>query len=216
MLKMINLKKAFRVCLLMILFVTSSLWAQENQIAEKSVSKTYELNDLEPSLIFSRAESWFSNENNGENNIIESVDPEKKELVVKGETKVLYKNIGKELYPKRSGMAEVLDAYFGHLIEIKVNETSYTITYSVTDMRKEMYGKEDVFFECVNFIEVDKEDLDAYNEDMNKLLKANLVFKKRRDIFMENSPAQFAEVNSFLLSEGETNIFSLNETVVGN
>lgn len=213
---MINLKKIFRICLLMIVFLASSLQAQESEIAEKSVSKTYDLNGLEPSLIFSRAESWFTNEVNGENNVIESVDPKNKELLVKGETKVLYKNIGKELYPKRNGMAEVLDAYFGHLIEIKVNDDSYTITYAVTDMRKEMYGKEDVFFECVNFIEVDKDDLDNYNDDMNKLLKANLVFKKRREIFMENSAAQFEEVNTFLLSEGETNIFSLNETVVGN
>ncbi|MGI9531525.1 DUF4468 domain-containing protein [Lutimonas sp.] len=213
---MIKLKKVLRICLLMILFFSGALMAQESQIAKKSVSKTYDLNGLKPSLIFSRAETWFTNEVNGENNVIESVDPESKELLVKGETKVLYKNIGKELYPKRSGMAEVLDAYFGHLIEIKVGEDSYTITYAVTDMRKEMYGKEDVFFDCINFIEVDKDALKNYNDDMNKLLKANLVFKKRRDIFLENSPAQFEEVNTFLLSEGETNIFSLNETVVGN
>jgi len=177
------------------------------------VSKTFELNDLNPSLILSRAESWFGNENNGEKNVIESLSPENKELIVKGETKALYKNIGKELYPKRNGMAEVLDAYFGHLIEIKIDEASYTVKYTVTDMKKEMYGREDVFFECVNFKEINDEELQNYNDNMNKLLKANLVFKKRREIFTENSKLQFEEVSNFLLNQGEVNIFSINEAI---
>ncbi len=213
---MINHIKGLKVGLIMLLFLSSYLHAQDSQIAKKSVSKTFELKGLSPSLIFSRAESWFSDENNGENNVIKSVSPENNELVVQGETKVLYKNIGKELYPKRNGMAEILDAYFGHLVEIKIDESSYSITYTVTDMKKEMYGKQDVFFECVNFIEINEKDLASYNQDMNKLLKANLVFKKRREIFMENSRLQFEEVNNFLLNEGEVNIFSLNEAVTDN
>ncbi len=213
---MINHIKGLKAGLIVLLFLSSYLHAQDSQVAKKSVSKTFELKGLSPSLIFSRAESWFSDENNGDNNVIKSVSPENNELVVQGETKVLYKNIGKELYPKRNGMAEILDAYFGHLVEIKIDESSYSITYTVTDMKKEMYGKQDVFFECVNFIEINEKDLASYNQDMNKLLKANLVFKKRREIFMENSRLQFEEVNNFLLNEGEVNIFSLNEAVTDN
>jgi hypothetical protein len=211
--KMTNHIKGLRLSFLLILCLTSYVHAQNSLIEEKSVSKTFELNDLSSSLILSRAESWFGNENNGEKNVIETLSSENKELVVKGETKVLYKNIGKELYPKRNGMAEVLDAYFGHLIEIKIDEASYTITYTVTDMKKEMYGKEDVFFECVNFKEINEEELQNYNDNMNKLLKANLVFKKRREIFTENSKLQFEEVSNFLLNEGEVNIFSINEAI---
>ncbi len=210
---MTNYIKGLRLSFLLILFLTSYVQAQNSLIEEKSVSKTFELNNLSPSLILSRAESWFGNENNGEKNVIETISPENKELVVKGETKVLYKNIGKELYPKRNGMAEVLDAYFGHLIEIRIDEESYTVTYTVTDMKKEMYGREDVFFECVNFKEINEEDLQNYNDNMNKLLKANLVFKKRREIFTENSKLQFEEVSNFLLNEGEVNIFSINEAI---
>ncbi len=198
---------------LLILFLTNYVHAQNSLIEEKSVSKTFELNDLSSSLILSRAESWFGNENNGEKNVIETLSAENKELVVKGETKVLYKNIGKELYPKRNGMAEVLDAYFGHLIEIKIDEASYTVKYTVKDMKKEMYGREDVFFECVNFKEINEEELKNYNDNMNKLLKANLVFKKRREIFTENSKLQFEEVSNFLLNAGEVNIFSINEAI---
>jgi len=197
----------------MILFLTSFVHAQSSQIEEKSVSKTFELNGLSPSLILSRAESLFQNEDNGENNVVETLNSESQELIIKGETKVLYKNIGKELYPKRSGMAEVLDAYFGHLIHIKVEEDSYSINYTVTDMKKEMYGREAIFFECVNFEEINKEEVEAYNKDMNKLLKANLVFKKRREIFMENSTSQFEEVSNFLLNAGEVKIFSINEAI---
>ena len=213
---MINHMKGLKAGLIMLLFLSNYCHAQDSHVATKSVSKTFELNGLSPSLIFSRAETWFGDENNGENNVIKTVSSENKELLVEGETKVLYKNIGKELYPKRNGMAEILDAYFGHLVEIKIDESSYSITYTVTDMKKEMYGKQDVFFNCVNFIEINEKDLTAYNHDMNKLLKANFVFKKRREIFMENSRLQFEEVNNFLLNEGEVNIFSLNEALTDN
>ena len=80
-------------------------------------------------------------------------------------------------------------------------------------MKKEMYGREAIFFECVNFEEINKEEVEAYNKDMNKLLKANLVFKKRREIFMENSTSQFEEVSNFLLNAGEVKIFSINEAI---
>ena len=210
---MINPRKKLNIGLILILFLTSLVHAQNSQIEEKSVSKKFSLNGLSPSLVLSRAESWFENEDNGEKNVVESLNPEKKELIVKGETKVLYKNIGKELYPKRSGMAEVLDAYFGHIIEIHIDDDYYEITYTVTDMKKEMYGREEIFYKCVNFEEINEEDLEAYNDNMNKLLKANLVFKKRREIFMENSKSQFEEVSNFLLNAGEVNIFSINEAI---
>ena len=205
--------RGLKLSFIMLLFLSGFLQGQNSQIGEKSVSKSFDLNGLSPALIFSRAESWFSNENNGGNNVIESSNTDNKELVVTGETKVLYKNIGKELYPKRSGMAEVLDANFGHIIEIKIEEDTYTITYSVTDMKKEMYGREEIFFQCVNFKEINESDLENYNDNMNKLLKANFVFKKRREIFMDNTKSQFEEVSNFLLSEGEVNIFSINEAI---
>ena len=210
---MINPCKKLKISFIVILFLTSLVHAQNSQIEEKSVSKKFSLNGLSPSLVLSRAESWFENEDNGEKNVVESLNPEKKELIVKGETKVLYKNIGKELYPKRSGMAEVLDAYFGHMIEIHIDDDYYEISYMVTDMKKEMYGREEIFYKCVNFEEINEEDLEAYNDNMNKLLKANLVFKKRREIFMENSKSQFEEVSNFLLNSGEVNIFSINEAI---
>lgn len=205
--------RGLKLSFMMLLLLSGFLQGQNSQIGEKSVSKSFDLNGLSPALIFSRAESWFSNENNGGNNVIESSNTDNKELVVTGETKVLYKNIGKELYPKRSGMAEVLDANFGHIIEIKIEEDTYTITYSVTDMKKEMYGREEIFFQCVNFKEINENDLENYNDNMNKLLKANFVFKKRREIFMDNTKFQFEEVSNFLLSEGEVNIFSINEAI---
>lgn len=210
---MINHIKGLKIGFIMILFLSNCLQAQDSQIGEKSVSKTFSLNDLSPSIVLSRAESWFENRDDMEKNVIEKLNTASQELIVKGETKVLYKNIGKELYPKRSGMAEVLDAYFGHIIEVKIEEDTYSISYTVTDMKKEMYGREDIFFQCVNFEQINEDDLKNYNDNMNKLLKANLVFKKRREIFMENSKSQFEEVSNFLLSEGEVNIFSINEAI---
>ena len=38
-------------------------------------------------------------------------------------------------------------------------------------MKKEMYGREDIFFQCVNFEEINEDDLKVYNDNMNKLIK---------------------------------------------
>ena len=138
---MINPRKKLKISFILILFLTSLVYAQNSQIEEKSVSKKFSLNGLSPSLILSRAESWFENEDNGEKNVVETLSLEKRELIVKGETKVLYKNIGKELYPKRSGMAEVLDAYFGHMIEVHIDED----TYSEIKLHGDRYEERDVW-----------------------------------------------------------------------
>lgn len=205
-------KKTTSFILFLLLF-SSLIYAQKSIIEETSLSKQFEINELSKSVILTRAEAWFSNEENAEKNQIETLDKENGVIVINGITEVLYKNIGKELYPKRSGMAEVLEARFGHQMKVKVNEDQYEITYTVVDMKEEMYKKEELFFDCINFETINEEHLEAYNKAMNKLLKANLVFKKRREVFMENSRSQFEEVSAYLLREGETNIFSLNEAI---
>lgn len=201
--------------LLTILF-SGSHYAQERIVGEKHISKRYEMGDLNKSVMLSKAANWFKDEERAETNNVETMDVEKGLLEVSGETKVLYRNIGKELYPKRSGMAEVLEARFGHLIEVSVNDGYYDISYKVTEMKEEMYKKQELFFDCVNFEQIDESKLKTYNKAMDKLLKANLVFKKRREIFADNTMAQFEEVSSFLLNEGEVYIFSLNEAITAD
>ena len=204
--------RKLKLTVILILFVVVT-YAQKSIIEERSVSKQFAIKEMNKSMILSRAEAWFTNEVNAEKNEVESIDKESGIIVINGVSEVLYKNIGRELYPKRSGMAEVLEARFGHQMKVKVNENDYEITYTVIDMKEEMYKKEDLFFACVDFESLKEENLEAYNKAMNKLLKANLVFKKRRELFMDNSKFQFEEVSGFLLTEGETNIFSLNEAI---
>ena len=190
--------------------------AQEIELEEKSITKHYTYENLEPKLVLSRAEQWFNSDENSEEFEIVSLDKNKGEMLVEGSTKVLYKNLGKDLYPKRSGMAEVLEASFGNKIRIKAEDGGYSISYEVVDMKQEMYKMEDLFFECVDFKSIEEENLKEYNKAMNKLLKANLVFKKRREIFTENSKSQFEEVSTYLLNAGETIIFSLNEVILSD
>jgi hypothetical protein len=206
--------KVFKISMLMFFLFSFFIQAQESQIEEKSISKHYASENLESALVLSRAEQWFSREENSEQFEIVSLDQKKGEMLVEGSTKVLYKNMGKELYPKRSGMAEVLEASFGNMIRIQTETGGYTITYEVIDMKQEMYKMEDLFFNCVDFKSIDQENLKEYNKAMNKLLKANLVFKKRREIFTENSKSQFEEVSNYLLNAGEVTIFSIHEGIV--
>lgn len=187
--------------------------AQETSIEEKSISNYYKSENLTTDLILSRAEKWFNNDDNSEEFEILTLDKKTGEIIAEGITKVLYKNLGKELYPKRSGMAEVLEANFGNKIRVQAEKGGYSISYEVIDMKQEMYKMEDIFYDCVNFNTIDEEKLKEYNKAMNKLLKANLVFKKRREIFTGNSESQFEEVSSYLMNEGEVTIYSINEAI---
>lgn len=204
--------KYFNIPAIVMLLMSTICQAQERKIEEKSISKHY-VSSLESNLILSKAEQWFTSKENSEQFEIVSLNQNNGELLIEGSTKVLYKNIGKELYPKRSGMAEVLEAAFGNKIKIQTDKEGYMITFEVTDMKNEMYKMEDLFFNCVNFKAIEEEDLKPYNKAMNKLLKANFVFKKRRDIFAENSRGQFEEVSSYLLNDGELNLFSIHEAI---
>lgn len=208
--------RKFKISVFVFLLFPFFSQAQESEIEEKSITKHYTTENLEPTLVLSRAEQWFNNDENSEVFEIVSLDKNKGELLVEGSTKVLYKNLGKDLYPKRSGMAEVLEASFGNKIRVKAEDGGYSISYEVVDMKQEMYKMEDLFFECVDFKSIEEENLKEYNKAMNKLLKANLVFKKRREIFTENSKSQFEEVSTYLLNAGETIIFSLNEVILSD
>lgn len=208
--------RKFKISVFVFLLFPFFSQAQESEIEEKSITKHYTTENLEPTLVLSRAEQWFNNDENSEVFEIVSLDKNKGEMLVEGSTKVLYKNLGKDLYPKRSGMAEVLEASFGNKIRVKAEDGGYSISYEVVDMKQEMYKMEDLFFECVDFKSIEEDNLKEYNKAMNKLLKANLVFKKRREIFTENSKSQFEEVSTYLLNAGETIIFSLNEVILSD
>ncbi|WKK65658.1 hypothetical protein [Lutimonas zeaxanthinifaciens] len=210
-----NKMKTIQILTYLSLLFSIPCLGQQSVITERSIEKTYDKDNLEASVILSRAEQWFGAEENAETYKIEVLDKNQGTLSANGVSPVLYKNIGTELYPKRSGMAEVLEADFGNRVSLRIDEGGYTIRYEVTDMKKEMYHREDLFYDCVGFEEIDEEALAAYNESMNKFLKANLVFKKRREKFRASSRSQFEEVSSYLRNEGELTIFSLHEAIQG-
>ena len=194
--------------ILFCLLVINLMQAQDYLIEEKSVSRVFQAEGLSKSEIMSRMESWYSNTERTPHDTIETLDLDKGFMRVKGEVKVLYKNIGTELYPKRSQMADVLEAKFKHTIEMDIEDNAYVVKYYLNEMVKEMYGREAEFFDCINFVEIDKEALDNYNHSMGKVLKMNFVFKKRREIFFDNSETQFQEVSSFILNEAQVNMFA--------
>lgn len=201
------------VVVLMMLF-TGILNAQNEQIEAKSVTQVFDAEGINKAQIFTRITDWFAKEENAANNEIAETDKENGRIVAKGVVKVLFKNIGTELYPKRSGMAEVLESKFNYLVTIDIVDNAYTVTYTLLEMRKEMYGQEETFFNCINFIEIDEEALEQYNKSMEKVFKRNFVFKNKREIFFENSKSQFQEVNGFILNDVQVYMYSLHEEVL--
>lgn len=208
----IIMKKIY-ITILFMNFLGGIINAQEMKIAGKSLSKSFENKEADKSVVLLRVQEWFNREADPENDKVIVYDTDKGEMSMTGQTEVLYKNIGKEMYPKRTGMAEVLEAKFGYKVDVQVSEDIYEITYTVTDMKDEMYKKQELFYDCINFEQIDEMSLESYNKAMEKLLKANLVFKKRRNIFTDNSRHQFEEVSNFLLGEGEVIIFSINDAI---
>ena len=206
--------KKLRLLIVLIIVMTSFTYAQNDLVEAKSLTEVYEANGISKQEIFLRINNWFAKEENVVNNEITVADSKNGHLEVKGVVKVLFKNIGTDLYPKRSGMAEVLEAKFNYMMTIDIVENQYMVNYTLTDMIKEMYGQEETFFNCINFVEIDDTALEDYNKSMEKVFKRNFVFKKKREIFFDNSMAQFQEVSSYILNDAQVNMFALHEDVI--
>ena len=183
--------------------------AQEYLIDGKTATIVYEVPDKSKSDLHQAALQWFDKEDSASEYIIESNDISAGIIRISEVNQVYYKNIGKLMYPKRSGMAEMLSGDFSYDIELVFEDETYMVRYALTGMEKEMYGRDELFYECIDFEEIDEEALEEYNDSMNKLLVMNAVFKKRRDIFKENSKSQFEDASQNILNSMTSNMGSL-------
>lgn len=197
---------------LLILFITfcsESALAQEYLIEGKSATIVYQVPGRSQEELFTGALEWFRDEERASRYTIKQSDPKAGTLEVEEVSQVFYKNIGQLMYPKRSGMAEMLSGDFSYHIDLVFEDGTYMVKYELTGMAKEMYGRDELFYECIDFEEIDENALEAYNESMNKLLLMNAVFKKRRDIFRENSRSQFEDASQNVLNAMTSNMGSL-------
>jgi len=193
----------------LVFLVAPRLNAQEYLIEGKSATIVYEVPDRSKSDLHQAALHWFDNEDSTSEYIIESNDADTGTIRISEVNQVYYKNIGKLMYPNRSGMAEMLSGDFSYDIELIFEDGTYMVRYQLTGMEKEMYGRDDLFYACIDFEEIDEKALAEYNESMNKLLVMNAVFKKRRNIFKDNSKSQFEDASQNILNSMTANMGSL-------
>ena len=194
---------------ILLFFIVPTAEAQEYLIEGKSATIVYEVTEKTKADLYQAALQWFEKEESTSEYIIESSDPNAGIIRVSEINQVYYKNIGKLMYPKRSGMAELLSGDFSYDIELVFEDATYMVKYVLTGMEKEMYGRDDLFYACIDFEEIDEEALAEYNKSMNKLLTMNAVFKKRRDIFKDNSRSQFEDASQNVLNSMTSNMGSL-------
>lgn len=198
------------ICFIILLFVfVPSVESQEYLIEGKSATIVYEVPAKSKSELFQGALDWFEKEESTSEYTVESSDPTAGIIRVSEVNQVYYKNIGKLMYPKRSGMAEMLSGDFSYDIELVFEDGTYMVKYELKGMEKEMYGRDDLFYDCIDFEEIDEQALAEYNKSMNKLLTMNAVFKKRRDIFKDNSRSQFEDASQNVLNSMTSNMGSL-------
>jgi len=197
------------ICFVLLFILVPSVNAQEYLIESKSATIVYEVPDKTKSDLYQSALQWFEKEESTSEYTIESSDPNAGIIRVSEVNQVYYKNIGKLMYPKRTGMAEMLSGDFSYYIELVFEDGTYMVKYLLTGMEKEMYGRDDLFYACIDFEEIDEDALAEYNKSMNKLLTMNAVFKKRRNIFKENSRSQFEDASQNVLNSMTSNMGSL-------
>lgn len=187
----------------------SGLAAQEYLIEGKSATIVYQVPDRTKQELFQDAMDWFQDEERTSQYTIVSSDAREGSISVDEVNQVFYKNIGKLMYPQRSGMAEMLSGDFSYHIDLGFADGTYMVKYKLTGMEKEMYGRDELFYECIDFEEIDEGALKTYNKSMDKLLKMNVVLKKRRMIFKENSRSQFEDASQNILNSMTANMGSL-------
>ena len=197
------------ICFVLLFILVPSVNAQEYLIEGKSATIVYEVPEKTKSDLYQSALQWFEKEESTSEYTIESSDPNAGIIRVSEVKQVYYKNIGKLMYPKRSGMAEMLSGDFSYDIELVFEDGTYMVKYVLTGLEKEMYGRDDLFYACIDFEEIDEDALAEYNESMNKLLTMNAVFKKRRNIFKDNSRSQFEDASQNVLNSMTSNMGSL-------
>jgi len=197
------------ICFVLLFILVPSVNAQEYLIESKSATIVYEVPDKTKSDLYQSALQWFEKEESTSEYTIESSDPKAGIIRVSEVNQVYYKNIGKLMYPKRTGMAEMLSGDFSYDIELVFEDGTYMVKYLLTGMEKEMYGRDDLFYACIDFEEIDEDALAEYNKSMNKLLTMNAVFKKRRNIFKDNSRSQFEDASQNVLNSMTSNMGSL-------
>jgi len=197
------------ICFVLLFILVPSVNAQEYLIESKSATIVYEVPDKTKSDLYQSALQWFEKEESTSEYTLESSDPNAGIIRVSEVNQVYYKNIGKLMYPKRTGMAEMLSGDFSYDIELVFEDGTYMVKYLLTGMEKEMYGRDDLFYACIDFEEIDEEALAEYNKSMNKLLTMNAVFKKRRNIFKDNSRSQFEDASQNVLNSMTSNMGSL-------
>jgi hypothetical protein len=183
--------------------------AQEYLIEGKSATIVYEVPEKTKSDLYQGTMDWFEKQESTSEYTIESSDANAGIIRVSEVNQVYYKNIGKLMYPQRSGMAEMLSGDFSYDIELIFENGTYMVRYELTGMEKEMYGRDDLFYACIDFEEIDENALAEYNKSMNKLLTMNAVFKKRRNIFKDNSRSQFEDASQNVLNSMTSNMGSL-------
>lgn len=205
--------KYLTITIALIILTSFNSSAQDFIVGSKSVTGVFQAQGKSKTAIFTSIYTMLNESSDGAVEEIEMADQAKGLIIVKGKNTVPYRNLGKLLYPKRNGMAEVLDAEFKHRIEISIEDNMYLVTYYITEMERELYSHEDLFFNCINFEEISNEEVQKYNRSMGKFLKSNLVFKNKREVFFENTPSQFLEVSNNLRNNAEVMLYSINQGV---
>lgn len=202
--------------LLLLIGLCGMLQAQEYAIEERTVTGIFPAEGRTRAEITTRANEWIQAQENNTSLNVASIEQLEGRIRVTGVNEALYRNLGRVLYPKRSAMAEMLTGKFGYWMEIFPEDDAYTVVYSIVDMQEEMYRHDELFYQCINFNELEPEAIAAYNKSMDKLLKGNFVFKNKRELFAENSPMQFREASDHLRSTIQVAMDDLYAYISGN
>lgn len=211
--------------ILIFTFLTMTLtsfksYSQKFEYEEKAITGIYEAEGKTKLEIFSSINKWIALNYNSAKNVVQLNDKESGTIIVKGINKALYKNVIKEMYPKKKYIQEYNTVKFNHTIEINIKDNKYRIIYHLTDIitpaplagynLEQQYS---IVFDMIDFTELKQGKIDAYNEYIDKIWKKALIGKKKRAKFKELTKPTFEELNKGVKESVKATMNSIAKTV---
>lgn len=201
--------------LLLITFFILSIrtYSQDFKIEEKSIIGVFECKDLSKSEIFSAINKWVSINYNSSKTVIQMNDLESGTIIIKGTNLLKHKNTNKIFYPNNKFVEEYSTSLLNHLVEINVKDERYRVIFKIIDIEEEGIGLNDLLFECINFKELNDNQINNYNAVMEAKLKSNLTGKKKIDAFTQMTKPSLVEINENLIGYIKSIMFLIEKSI---
>lgn len=204
-----------KITLLFLLFPLF-LIGQEFQITDKTVTAIFQHDSIKKTDLFYKINKWIAKNYNSAQDVIQMSNEESGNIILKGNSKILYTNQFKILYPNNKLSTNLVELKFNHQLEINVKDNKYRVIFSVGDVisdPNDIYKSSDLINDLIKLTGSDEDKILNYNEFQDKLLRSAFIGKKKRNLYKTQTAPIFNEINGSLIEYAKLLMFSINDNI---